>query len=64
MSGRRADEVPLRVCLELESNTLDPLFLARNAAGFVPQKGEIKGKAHSENEEQRSGLPHRTLIFQ
>lgn len=52
MRSRRADEVPLRVCRELESNTLDPLFLVGNAAGFVAEKGEIKGKAHNVNEEQ------------
>lgn len=27
-------------------------LLAGNASGFVAEKGEIKGKAHSENEEQ------------
>lgn len=57
MRGRRADEVPLRVCRELESNTLDPpLFLVTNAASFVAERererGEIKGKAHNVNEEQ------------
>lgn len=48
MRGLGADEVPLRVCLELESNTLDPLFLVGNATGFVAEKREIKGKAHKE----------------
>lgn len=63
MRARRADEVPLRVCLELESNTLDPLFLAGNAAGFVAEKGEIKGKAHNENEEQAIRITRQDTHF-
>lgn len=63
MRARRADEVPLRVCLELESNTLDPLFLVGNAAGFVAEKGEIKGKAHNENEEQAIGITRQDTHF-
>lgn len=63
MRGCRADEVPLRVCLELESNTLDPLFLVGNAAGFVAEKGEIKGKAHNENEEQAIRITRQDTHF-
>lgn len=63
MRGCRADEVPLRVCLELESNTLDPLFLVGNAAGFVAEKGEIKGKAHNETEAQAIRITRQDIHF-
>lgn len=63
MRGCRADEVPLRVCLELESNTLDPLFLVGNTGGFVAEKGEIKGKAHNENEEQAIRITRQDTHF-
>lgn len=63
MRGCRADEVPLRVCLELESNTLDPLFLAGDAAGFVAENREIKGKAHNEAEARAIGITRQDLHF-
>lgn len=47
----------------MESNTLDPLFLGGNAAGFVAEKGEIKGKAHNENEEQAIGITRQDTHF-
>lgn len=62
MKGCRAYEVSLRVCLELESNTSDPLFLVGNAVGFVAEKGEIKRKAHNENEEQAIGITRQDLF--
>lgn len=57
-----ADEVPLRVCLELESNTLDPLFLAvmRRLCGT---EREIREKQTMRARSRRAGLRRRTLIF-